>query len=389
MNMNRKLRYLWAYCAADEWTEAWHQRQMDRRRRRGFDVEHFCVSPPSLKRRWLEFPVLDRRWRAGERELMKMYEDLAARLEGRDVLILYNGANLHPEFTRQLKMMKVYASADPEYEDVLAKPCGATFDVHLVHSPGRLDVHRSWGLKHVYFWPLGSLMSEEDVPDIQESTIGDMARRTLPAVLFCHYWAFRNDRLDRLQRAFPDALYAGAGWPRGFMSWEEMWASYRRAQIGWNIHNTVGFNFRTFELPAFGVMQICDNKSDLSHLYDLGKEVVGFDTTEECIEWTRYYLAHPEEQRQIALAGWKRWKRDYTPDRIWDRLVSIVEENRPRFAKPALTSSHTESFVLHLREHRKRVWFQRMLWTVGELLRRIVNKIRYGLIRQVPMTDLL
>lgn len=372
MATKSSVRYLWAYSAADEWTVAWHERLRKRRRERGFDVEHFCVTPPALKRRWLQFPELDRLWRIGHPALMQMYEQLALLLEDRDVLILYNGANLHPEFVKGLKVIKVYTSGDPESNDVLARPLAPSFDIHLVNQAPSIKTFRDWGLKHVYFWPLGSLSAEEDVSDLDEDVISDISRRPLPIACFAEQSQYRRQKLDMLADAFPNALCAGRGWPRGFVDWPEMWSAYRRAQIGWNVHNSTGFNFRTYDLAALGVMQICDNKSDLQDIFELGREAVGFDTIDECIDLTRYYLAHPEEQRQIAVAGWKRWKREHTPDRVWDKLVSIVEAHRaefsdgPRHSLPVITSE--------LRRRSSRLRFQRLVSTIqivsGKIWRR-------------------
>lgn len=39
-------------------------------------------------------------------------------------------------------------------------------------------------------------------------------------------------------------------------------------------------------------MQICDNKSHLHMIFEVGKEAVGFDNVDEAIDLTRYYLAY-------------------------------------------------------------------------------------------------
>lgn len=287
----------------------------------------FCVTPAEVQKRWLAFPELDRRWRSGDRVLMEMYERLARKLEDRDVLILYNGANLHPEFVAWLNVLKVYtAGDDPESTEILTRPIAPAFDIHLVNNIACLDMYRSWGLKQVHFWPLGSLSTIDDVADINETSIRDVSKRPVPIVFFGGYQQHRRDRFDRVMQAFPGAFCAGSGWPRGFLPWDDMWRIYRQSQIGWNFHNSTGpINFRTYELPAYGVMQICDNKANLGKIFELDKEAVGFDSIDECIDMTRYYLDHPVEQRDIAAAGWQRWRQDYHPDRVWERLVEIVE----------------------------------------------------------------
>src|SRR5512139_1060623 len=113
-------RYLWVYSAADEWTVAWHDRLLARRRAMGYDVEGFCNTPVDLQRRWLPFPELDKRWKSGDPALLRMYEQLAGILEGKDVLVLFAGANLHPDFVRWFPVLKVYtAGDDPESTEIL------------------------------------------------------------------------------------------------------------------------------------------------------------------------------------------------------------------------------------------------------------------------------
>ena len=197
--MPSSLKFLWVYSAADAWTMAWHTRLLKSRRDRGFDIKGFCTTIPYLKGRWLPFPELNYLWKVGDRALMQMYSDLAEQLEDRDVLILYNGANLHPLYVNWLRVMKVYTAGDPESESVLSRSVAPGFNVHLVNHVPSVDTYRGWGLKHVYFWPLGSLAFEEDVADLDEETICDITNRPLTI-------AFFNERSTEL---FPTLFVLG------------------------------------------------------------------------------------------------------------------------------------------------------------------------------------
>ncbi len=353
--MTKSLRYLWVYSAADEWTVAWHERLLKRRKEQGYDIEGLCNTPPSLNRRWLPFPELDFRWVIGDPALMDIYEQLAEKLVDRDVLILYNGANLHPDFVKMLSgVLKVYtAGDDPESTEILTKPLAPAFDVHLINNIACLDMYRSWGLKNVYFCPLGSLTTVDEVIDLNEDVIGDISQRKIPIVFIGGRTSYRGGRMDAMARAFPEAFFAGRGWPKGPIGWDEMWQTYRQSQIGWNFHNSSGpINFRTYELPAYGVMQICDNKSHLGEIYELGKEAEGFDSIEECIELTNYYLAHPADQREVAVRGWKRWRRDYNPDKVWELMAGIIVNHRRARSDP-FDNDNLEVVRQRLRDRRR------------------------------------
>jgi len=321
------LRILWIYSVPDEWTRQWNERNLQQHRGAGFDVRGFCTTLPYLDGQWLPYYELNRRWRVGETSLMRMYHDLLNALADRDAFVLYNGANLHPEFVRWLDLFKVYTCADdPESTEILSKPLCRGYDVYLVNNIACVSMYRDWGMTNVHFWPLGSLATEEENGRLTEEEVGDIQNRDLKIFIACERMSpWRRDRLDKLIAAFPQAKCVGAGWPQSIVSWSDLWQLYKRAQIGWNLHNSTGpVNFRTYDLAAMGVMQICDNKEGLRKIYHHGREVVGFDTIEECIDLTRYYLDHVEEQRAIALGGWQRWRQDYTPERVWDRLIKMV-----------------------------------------------------------------
>lgn len=323
-------RYLWAYTASDQEAVDRNERNIRRRVERGFDVKGFLLSPEWFSRNWMTFQKMDWRYKNGDPMLMRLYEQLGEALNDTDVLIHANGANIHPDFLDQWTGgMKVYTcSDDPESSDILSKPVAAHYDLCLVANAAEVETYRSWGAR-AEFWAQGSQVTEDDVAHITDESI--LERRYQPRIVF--FGGFggvgdaRAERLTRLVDAFPDAFCAGAGWVMGFIPTGVMHAQYNRAQIGWNVHNSTGpINFRLYDLPAFGVCQIADCKQWMNPVFEVGKEIAAFDTIEEAIELTQYYLDHPDEQRTMALAGHQRWKRDYTPDRVWDRMVKLIED---------------------------------------------------------------
>jgi spore maturation protein CgeB len=351
---SKKLKYLWIYSAADQWVVDWHNKNLKRRQDMGYNIVSFCTTIPYLNNKWLPFPELDLRWKCGDTNLLTMYEDLAKQIICADVLVLYNGANLHPDFISSFKnVYKIYTCGDPESLDSLAKPVVEYFDLHLVNQINLIEIFKSWGLPKVNFWPLGSITGIEEVKDLNEDNLKNISLRPHSTVLFAEYNNWRKTRMDAIASAFPNSLLGGRGWGIGFVNYDFMFAAYRKAQIGWNLHNTSGFNFRTYDLLANGVLQICDNKQELENILQINNEVIGYDTIEEAIDLTHFYLEHPEEQRRIALAGWQRWKRDYTPDRTWEKLVEIVEKNYPQDFVQRSTSVDLSNFSKMITAKRK------------------------------------
>lgn len=297
----------------------------------GFDVEGFCLTldPPSP---CLNFNELDRRWRWGERKLLEMYEKLELALEGKHVFINGPGINLHPEFVASLPVFTVFQCFDdPENSHNLSRPVAAAYDFCLIGNIAEVETYRNWGVKAVEWAPMGlkptiydpALTYEMILNGERDIDLFMMADRLSP---------WRKDRLDKLAQAFPDAYFYGQGWHRGYLPSGHEMKFLQRSKIGPNLHNSTGpINYRTFYLPANGVMQICDNKTHLAGIYELGKEVVGFDSVKECIEQCRYYLAHDEERRLIAANGWKRALTDYTEEAVFRRNVALIEERLKLF----------------------------------------------------------
>ncbi|MFT5444258.1 MAG: spore maturation protein CgeB [Myxococcota bacterium] len=283
----------------------------------GFDVKGFCITPnPPAKR--FAFPELDRMWRRGDPVLGKLYEALAEQARDRDVSILFNGANLHPEFLRELSTFNAYMCFDdPESSELISKPVAKYFDASFVANIASLEQYRAWGCSNVFYRPFGFHTSHVD-PDIDVEQIRS-DEKDIDASIFCERISpWRKERLDLLEEEIPTLYGRGHGWPLGYVGDDEMMSVYRRSKIGINLHNSTGpINFRTFALPANGVMQICDNKYFLGQIFELGKEVVGYSEIEEVPDLARFYLANDDARMRIAQAGYERAHRDYGEAQIF------------------------------------------------------------------------
>jgi spore maturation protein CgeB len=303
---------------------------LNRLRSAGFEVESFplTINPPGPPYWWKQ---LDRCWKIGDKGLLNMYENLAKKAEDFDVFLNWNGINIHPEFIQSLPTFNIYSCFDdPEASEFLSKPVAAAYDLCMIGNIAEVETYKKWGVKNVKFWPLGFLSTDFDDSLTEEKIL--YGNRTNDITLLCErkFIPDRIKRLDQFANAFPKGNYFGAGWPNGFLEENQRIPLYLNTKIGPNFHNSTGpINFRTYTLPACGVMQICDNKSHLGQIFELDKEVVGFDTVTEAIEKTRYYLAHDEERRKIAAAGWKRTLKDYNEIKVFSLIEQYVNEIEP------------------------------------------------------------
>lgn len=310
-------------------TQAW----LARLRAQGISVEGFCltINPPGPPLWWR---ALEKNWCRGDRELLTIYERLARRLEQFDVFINYNGINLHPDFITQLPTFNVYACFDdPESSEDLSKPVATAYDLCLVGNIAEVDKYKKWGVENAKWWPLGFREDDYD-PCLTENSILTI-KRSIEISLLCEkVTRYRQDRLEAFVEAFPQGEYYGKGWSNGLLPQRQAVQLYKQTKIGPNFHNSTGpVNFRTFILPANGVLQICDNRSYLGKIFELGTEVIGFDSIKEAIELCRYYLAHEEERRRIAAHGWARAIRDYNELAVFKRAIGHIESATNRYEK--------------------------------------------------------
>ncbi|MCL6456621.1 MAG: glycosyltransferase [Gorillibacterium sp.] len=71
-------------------------------------------------------------------------------------------------------------------------------------------------------------------------------------------------------------------------------------------------NPRMFEISACGVLQLTDERADLSRFYEPGSEIIVYSSPADLAEKLNYYLAHPEERIEIGMRALKRTLRDHT-----------------------------------------------------------------------------
>ncbi|HUT53012.1 MAG TPA: glycosyltransferase [bacterium] len=82
---------------------------------------------------------------------------------------------------------------------------------------------------------------------------------------------------------------------------------------------------RTFNIPATGTFMIHQRTDEVMEYFEEGKEIECFGTPEELAEKIKFYLAHPEERKAIAQAGYRRCVPAYSQD---SRMKVILDWHR-------------------------------------------------------------
>jgi spore maturation protein CgeB len=284
-----------------------------------------CVDP----NRYLRAQALDDLFYAENGHLLALYrkvQEFVAR-EKIDVLLVDNCPPYHPEFLRNLAIHKVLRICDGPvraydrdfayahaYDQVLYH--SAAYSAHTTMPEKLAQV----GARRSDFWPLALFDAAFDPAKPIETLLNQP--RDIDVIFIGALHFEKMPQLAKLKKAFGRRIrmHGLTSWKRnlyfnakfGFPGWitpigiEEYIPLYQRSKIGINLHNrgkfTVG-NYRLFDLPANGVMQVSDGGEYLSQFYQPGVEIAGYEDMDEAIVRTDYYLTHPREREEIARAG--------------------------------------------------------------------------------------
>lgn len=105
----------------------------------------------------------------------------------------------------------------------------------------------------------------------------------------------------------------------------------QRSKIGINDHMVEAgpSSARTFELPANGVMQICDNGFALKEFFELDKEVVDYEykNAKEVIKKIEFFLENRKKREQIAKAGMKKTYKDYMMRHSFAKIIKYIKDD--------------------------------------------------------------
>ena len=112
-------------------------------------------------------------------------------------------------------------------------------------------------------------------------------------------------RFRRLNDAHVGAVVFGADKARTFGEARIVLNTMHYGEVG-------GVNSRLFEATACGGFVLTHANDALHRYFDVGRELVAFETPTEMNSAIRHYLNEPEERARIAAAGAARTHRDHT-----------------------------------------------------------------------------
>jgi hypothetical protein len=217
------------------------------------------------------------------------------------------------------------ALSDPDVFAPATSKIAANFDIFLTNSEEMLPQYHGLGV-NAYQWP--------------PATYEGFYRPFPPkAELQCDVLIFGNGYPDRVAPArallneFQTHIY-GEFWgeygiaSRGLVFGEDSMQVLSSARITVVFSKTSGghpiIKPYLFDYTAGGALIATEYLPAVERYFVYGKELIGFESTEELIEKIRYYLDHPREAEQIREAGRARVLREHTWRHVWPRILSLA-----------------------------------------------------------------
>ena len=198
------------------------------------------------------------------------------------------------------------------------------YDFHTTNSSQALPNYLSLGHDRTYHMPF-AVDSQYFVP------------RPVDPEYKCDVAVIGHPRPDRFEitnkliEDFDTILY-GTNWPshtKGVVSGEEWFKAAYSTRCLVNFPRTGAGNINikagVFEAVSTGRLLFTSYFEEMSKYFEYGKEIVGYDGTDDLINKIRYYLDNPQEADKIMKAGQDRCLRDHTWSARFIDLFSHID----------------------------------------------------------------
>ncbi len=155
-------------------------------------------------------------------------------------------------------------------------------------------------------------------------------KKDLPVSFMGESYGFRTDVIRYLRKNGVDVHTFGKGWPGA--AWVESVADvFNRSLINLGLggigysESLTNIKGRDFDVPGTGGgMYLTSFNPDLALHYRIGKEIICYRNRDEMLELIRYYLARPEEAKEIARCGRERCLAEHRWLHRYKRICEVL-----------------------------------------------------------------
>ena len=85
-------------------------------------------------------------------------------------------------------------------------------------------------------------------------------------------------------------------------------------------------NMRLYEATGVGSLLLTDDKRNLSELFEIGSEIVAYESAEDCLEKIKFLMNNDSQRAEIARAGQARTLREHSYTRRMEELAAMLKE---------------------------------------------------------------
>ena len=209
------------------------------------------------------------------------------------------------------------------------------YDLILSSLPNQVEYVRGIGVRSE-FLPIGfdsrilESFNKDQERDIAVSFVGGISKHhpnTVPLLSAIatthtdlHIYGYGAENLSGIKKL--SDLHRGEKW--GLQMYEVLW----RSRVTLNRHISVSENYannmRLFEATGAGALLITDLKSNLHDYFDIGSEVLAYESFDEASDLVKWSNDHPEKASAIAKAGQSRTLSEHTYQHVTKKLDSIL-----------------------------------------------------------------
>lgn len=204
----------------------------------------------------------------------------------------------HYEITKSFLYYDYIFTVDP----IFIQQLRLLSDRPIIYLPGAADpeVYRPVELseeeKQRYGCDIACLSSVE----YHENGAGVLRAQVLQSLVEYKIKIYGNPLWLKLLTDFPQLKKYLSG---GYLLPPEVNKLYNAAQVILNIHRPqirCGVSPKTYEIAAAGAFQLVDKRAELGNQFEIGEEIICYESIKELKELAKYYLNHPEERKKIA-----------------------------------------------------------------------------------------
>jgi len=155
--------------------------------------------------------------------------------------------------------------------------------------------------------------------------------RPMPTLAKCYEvclvgsrYGIREQVVKALRAAGIDVITYGSGWENGRIDIENVPRLFAQSKIVLGVSaighcpDFVGLKLRDFDAPMSGSCYLTQDNADLHPLYDIGREIVTYQSVQDCVIQAKRLLQDDDLREAIGRAGRVRAEREHS----WDRRFS-------------------------------------------------------------------